>query len=67
MIESILLTGEGVTGSLTVGNRMAGSSNIPIVLEMNEKQYKFCSGENVRNFDRAIDLSRRESRTLDDG
>lgn len=43
MIESILLRGEGGSGSLTVGNRNAGSSDVPLVLEMNEKQYKLCS------------------------
>ncbi|CAF2702202.1 unnamed protein product [Rotaria sp. Silwood2] len=43
IIESILLRGEGGRGSLTVGNRKAGSSDIPLVLEMNEKQYKLCS------------------------
>jgi hypothetical protein len=43
IIESILLRGEGGSGSLTVGNRKAGSSDIPLVLEMNEKQYKLCS------------------------
>ncbi len=43
VIESILLRGEGGSGSLTVGNRKSGSSNIPLVLEMNEKQYKLCS------------------------
>jgi hypothetical protein len=29
-----------------VGNRKAGSSDIPLVLEMNEKQYKLCSSRN---------------------
>ncbi|CAF4461293.1 unnamed protein product [Rotaria socialis] len=43
IMESILLRGEGGKGSLTVGNRKAGSSDIPLVLEMNEKQYKLCS------------------------
>ncbi|UJR33639.1 hypothetical protein I4U23_021073 [Adineta vaga] len=43
IIESILLRGEGGSGSLTVGNRKAGSSDIPLVLEMNEKQYKLCT------------------------
>jgi hypothetical protein len=43
IIESVLLRGEGGSGSLTVGNRNAGSSDIPLVLEMNEKQYKLCS------------------------
>lgn len=43
IIESILLRGEGGSGSLTVGNRKAGSSDIPLLLEMNEKQYKSCS------------------------
>ncbi len=43
IIESILLRGEGGSGSLIVGNRKAGSSDIPLVLEMNEKQYKLCS------------------------
>ncbi|CAF0749813.1 unnamed protein product [Adineta ricciae] len=43
ILESILLRGEGGSGSLTVGNRNAGSSDIPLVLEMNEKQYKLCS------------------------
>ncbi len=46
IIESILLRGEGGSGSLTVGNRKAGSSDIPLVLEMNEKQYKLCSSRN---------------------
>ncbi|CAF3551098.1 unnamed protein product [Rotaria sordida] len=43
ILESILLRGEGGKGSLTVGNRKAGSSDIPLLLEMNEKQYKLCS------------------------
>ncbi len=46
IIESILLRGEGGSSSLTVGNRKAGSSDIPLVLEMNEKQYKLCSSIN---------------------
>ena len=41
-IESILLRGEGGIGSLQVGNRQSGSSSIPIILEMTEKQHKLC-------------------------
>lgn len=50
ILESILLRGEGGSGSLTVGNRKAGSSDIPLVLEMNEKQYKLCSSMKERSF-----------------
>ena len=50
ILESILLRGEGGSGSLTVGNRKAGSSDIPLVLEMNEKQYKLCSSMKERFF-----------------
>ena len=46
IIESILLRGEGGSGSLTVGNRGAGSSDTPLLLEMNEKEYKRCSSMN---------------------
>ncbi len=46
IIESILLRGEGGSGSLTVGNRAAGSSDTPLLLEMNEKEYKRCSSMN---------------------
>lgn len=50
ILESILLRGEGGSGSLTVGNRKAGSSEVPLVLEMNEKQYKLCSSMNSTFF-----------------
>jgi hypothetical protein len=50
IIESIILRGEGGSGSLTVGNRRAGSSDIPLVLEMNEKQYKLCSSIEKSSF-----------------
>lgn len=43
-MESILLRGEGGKSSLTVGNRKAGSSDVPLLLEMNESEYKLCSG-----------------------
>ncbi|CAF3992395.1 unnamed protein product, partial [Rotaria sp. Silwood1] len=49
IIESILLRGEGGIGSLQVGNRPAGSSLIPIVLKIDEKQYELCSMDNNEN------------------
>jgi len=30
-----------------VGNRKAGSSDVPLLLEMNEKQYKLCSSKSI--------------------
>ena len=44
IIESILLRGESASGSLTLGNRQAGSSDVPLVLEMSENEYKLCAG-----------------------
>ena len=38
------MRGEGTAGSLTVGNRPPGSSDIPLLIEMNENEYKRCSG-----------------------
>ncbi|CAF3930904.1 unnamed protein product [Rotaria sordida] len=43
IIESILLRGEGGIGSLQVGNRQAGSSLVPIILKIDEKQRELCS------------------------
>jgi hypothetical protein len=40
----MILRGEGTSGSLTVGSRPVGSSNIALVLEINEKQYELYSG-----------------------
>lgn len=44
-MESILLRGEGRTGSLQVGNREPGSSLTPIILKMNDKYHEFCSSK----------------------
>ncbi|CAF4062890.1 unnamed protein product [Rotaria sp. Silwood2] len=49
IIESIHLRGEGGIGSLQVGNRQAGSSIIPIVLKIDEKQYGLCSIDKNEN------------------
>ena len=47
------MRGEGGSGSLTVGNRNAGSSDRPLVLEMNEKQYKLCSSMSLQSTNKA--------------
>lgn len=43
ILESILLRGEGASGSLTVGNRKAGSSDVPLVIEMTDRETEFCT------------------------
>ncbi|CAF0910142.1 unnamed protein product, partial [Didymodactylos carnosus] len=43
IIESVRLRGECGSGDLQVGNKKADSSINPLVMEMNDKQFKFCS------------------------
>ncbi|CAF0885194.1 unnamed protein product [Adineta steineri] len=42
IIESILVRGEGGIGSLRVGHRKATASMSPIIISIDEKQYKLC-------------------------
>ena len=44
-MESVLLLGEGGVGSLALGNRQSGSSEIPLIFELNEQQSKLCSSK----------------------
>ncbi|CAF1036795.1 unnamed protein product, partial [Didymodactylos carnosus] len=43
IIESVRLRGECGSGDLKIGNRKGESSIQPLTMEMNDKQYKFCS------------------------